>query len=166
MDSSVLVLRPQTVQGLAATDVALATVLEADAARLRPGETGLVALDWWNGNRSILVDADLTGALLGTTLATRPADIYRALLEATVYGTRVIVETLETAGVPIEGIVACGGLPFQNRLLMQLTADITGRIVRVSASRQACRSAPSWNTVPATDRSCRSVVTDMVISDS
>ena len=111
--------------------------LEADAARLRPGETGLVALDWWNGNRSILVDADLTGALLGATLATRPADIYRALLEATVYGTRVIVETLETAGVPIEGIVACGGLPFQNRLLMQLTADITGRTVRVSASRQA-----------------------------
>ena len=66
-----------------------------------------------------------------------PADIYRSLLEATVFGTRVIIDAMETAGVPIEGIVACGGLPFQNRLLMQLTADITGRTVRVSASRQA-----------------------------
>jgi L-ribulokinase len=111
--------------------------LERDAASLRPGQTGLIALDWWNGNRSILVDAELTGLLLGATLATRPADIYRSLLEATVYGTRVIIESLEGAGVPIEGIVACGGLPFQNRLLMQLTADITGRIVRVSESRQA-----------------------------
>jgi L-ribulokinase len=111
--------------------------LEHDAAKLRPGETGLVALDWWNGNRSILVDAELTGMLIGATIATRPAEIYRSLLEATVYGTRVIIEALEGAGVPIEGIVACGGLPFQNRLLMQLTADITGRVVRVSASRQA-----------------------------
>ena len=116
---------------------ALHAQLERDAAALRPGQTGLVALDWWNGNRSILVDAELTGMLLGATLASRPADIYRSLLEATVYGTRVIIEALEGAGVPIEGIVACGGLPFQNRLLMQLTADITGRVVRVSASRQA-----------------------------
>ncbi len=111
--------------------------LERDAALLRPGETGLVALDWWNGNRSILVDADLTGLLLGPTLATRPADIYRALLEATVYGTRVIIDAFEAAGVPIGSIVACGGLPFQNRLLMQLTADITGRVVHTSSSRQA-----------------------------
>ncbi len=111
--------------------------LERDASRLAPGETGLVALDWWNGNRSILVDAELTGLLLGATLSTRPADVYRALLEATVYGTRVIIEALESAGVPIDDIVACGGLPYQNRLLMQLTADITGRVVHVSASRQA-----------------------------
>ncbi len=111
--------------------------LERDASRLTPGETGLVALDWWNGNRSILVDAELTGLLLGATLSTRPADVYRALLEATVYGTRVIIEAFESAGVPIEDIVACGGLPYQNRLLMQLTADITGRTVRISASRQA-----------------------------
>jgi len=116
---------------------ALHAQLESDAARLRPGQSGVIALDWWNGNRSVLVDAELTGTLVGATLATRPADIYRALLEATVYGTRVIIETLEGAGVPIEGITACGGLPFQNRLLMQLTADVTGRTVRVSASRQA-----------------------------
>ena len=116
---------------------ALHAQLEADATPLRPGETGLVALDWWNGNRSVLVDAELTGLLMGATLATRPADVYRALLESTVFGTRVIIEALESSGVPIESIVACGGLPYQNRLLMQLTADITGRTVRLSASRQA-----------------------------
>ena len=106
-------------------------VLERDAAaRLRPGESGLVALDWWNGNRSILVDVDLSGLLLGATLATGPADIYRALLESTVFGTRRIIESLESAGVAIDRIVACGGLPDRNGLLMQLTADITGREVR------------------------------------
>jgi L-ribulokinase len=112
-------------------------VLERDATALRPGETGLLALDWWNGNRSILVDADLSGLLIGATLATRPADIYRALLEATVFGTRRIVESLETAGVAVDRIVACGGLPERNTLLMQLSADITGREVDVAASAQA-----------------------------
>jgi L-ribulokinase len=112
-------------------------VLEEDARRLRPGESGLVALDWWNGNRSVLVDADLTGLLLGATLATTPSDIYRALLESTAFGTRVIIESLDQAGIPVNEIVACGGLPFQNRLLMQLTADITRRPVRVASSRQA-----------------------------
>jgi L-ribulokinase len=111
--------------------------LEDDAARLQPGQSGLVALDWWNGNRSVLVDADLTGLLLGATLATSPADIYRALLESTAFGTRVILESLEGAGIHVDEVIACGGLPFQNRLLMQLTADITRRPVRVASSRQA-----------------------------
>lgn len=111
--------------------------LEAAASKLRPGESGLVALDWWNGNRSVLVDADLTGLMIGMTLSTSPGEMYRALLEATVFGTRVIVESLEEVGIPVDEIVACGGLPFQNRLLMQLTADITGRPVRVAGSRQA-----------------------------
>jgi len=111
-------------------------LLEQEAAQLRPGASGLVALDWWNGNRSILVDADLTGLLLGATLATTRGDIYRALLESTAFGTRVIIESLEAAGIGVNEIVACGGLPFQNRLLMQLTADITARPVRVAASRQ------------------------------
>lgn len=110
--------------------------LEQEARKLTPGESGLVALDWWNGNRSVLVDAELTGLLMGATLATRPGEIYRAMLEATVFGTRVIIEALESAGVPIDEIVGCGGLPFQNHLLMQLTADITRRPVRVAASRQ------------------------------
>ena len=110
--------------------------LELQARALRPGESGVMALDWWNGNRSILVDADLTGLLLGTTLATTAGDIYRALLESTVFGTRVIIDALDDSGVAIDDLVVCGGLPFQNRLLMQLTADITGRPVRVAASRQ------------------------------
>jgi L-ribulokinase len=111
--------------------------LAAAAPTKRPGETGLVALDWWNGNRSVLVDADLTGLLLGATLATTPGDVYRAFLEATVFGTRVIIEAFEAAGVAVNEIVAAGGLPFQNRLLMQLTADITGRVVRVAGTSQA-----------------------------
>jgi L-ribulokinase len=111
--------------------------LEASAATKRPGETGLVALDWWNGNRSILVDADLTGLLMGATLATTPGDVYRAFLEATVFGTRVIFEAFEASGVAVDDIVAGGGLPYQNRLLMQLTADITGREVRVAGTNQA-----------------------------
>jgi L-ribulokinase len=111
--------------------------LEKEAGELRPGETGLIALDWWNGNRSILVDADLTGLLMGATLATRPGEIYRALLESSVFGTRVIIEALEASGIGVDEIVACGGLPFQNKLLMQLSADITGRPVKVAASQQA-----------------------------
>jgi L-ribulokinase len=112
-------------------------VLEEEAARLRPGQSGLIALDWWNGNRSILVDVELSGVLVGATLATRPADIYRALLEATVFGTRAIIESLEAAGVAVDQLVACGGLPERNALLMQLSADITGREVHVAASAQA-----------------------------
>jgi L-ribulokinase len=112
-------------------------VLERDAGRLRPGESGLLALDWWNGNRSILVDVELSGLLVGATLATRPADIYRALLESTAFGTRAIIESLEAAGVAVERVVACGGLPERNELLMQLSADITGRELEVAASSQA-----------------------------
>ena len=122
---------------LGGASVATHASLEREAGEVAPGESGLVALDWWNGNRSILVDADLTGMIMGATLATRPAHIYRALLEATVFGTRVIIESLEAAGIPVEEVVACGGLPYQNRLLMQLTADITGRPVSLAGSRQA-----------------------------
>lgn len=111
--------------------------LEAEAELLAPGESGLMALDWWNENRSILVDTELTGLLMGATLATGRSEIYRSLLEATAFGTRVIVESLEEPGVSVDDIVACGGVPFQNRLLMQLTADITGRPLRVAASTQA-----------------------------
>jgi L-ribulokinase len=111
-------------------------VLEEEAARLRPGESGLLALDWWNGNRSVLVDADLSGLFVGMTLATRAPEIYRALLEATAFGTRVIVDAFESAGVPVTSIVACGGLPQRNELLMQIYADVTGREFAVAASEQ------------------------------
>ena len=112
-------------------------VLADDAGRLRPGESGLLALDWWNGNRSVLVDADLRGLLVGMTLATRPAEIYRALIEATAFGTRVIVEAFERAGVTVDAIVACGGLPERNPVLMQIYADVIGRRHLVAASSQA-----------------------------
>jgi L-ribulokinase len=111
-------------------------LLEEKAARLKPGESGLLALDWWNGNRSVLVDVDLTGLLLGATLATRPEEIYRALIEATAYGTRVIVDAFEANGVPVTELVACGGLPEKNKLLMQIYADVTGREFKISASKQ------------------------------
>ena len=111
-------------------------VLEAEAAKLRPGESGLLALDWWNGNRSILVDAELSGLLVGQSLATKAPEIYRALLEATAFGTRVIVDAFLEAGVAVDGMVACGGLPEKNRLLMQIFADVTGREFAVAASQQ------------------------------
>jgi L-ribulokinase len=111
-------------------------LLEEKAAQLKPGESGLLALDWWNGNRSILVDVDLTGLLIGATLATRPEEIYRALIEATAYGTRVIVDTFQENGVSINELVACGGLPEKNKLLMQIYADVTGREIKVTASTQ------------------------------
>jgi L-ribulokinase len=112
------------------------TLLEEKAAHLLPGESGLLALDWWNGNRSVLVDVDLTGLLIGQTLATTPEEIYRALIEATAYGTRTIIETFNEHGVPVREIVATGGLPDRNKLLMQIYADVTGLEIRVAAAQQ------------------------------
>ncbi len=111
-------------------------LLEEKAARLKPGESGLVALDWWNGNRSVLVDVDLTGLLVGATLATKPEEIYRALIEATAFGTRIIIETFAANDVPVNEIVATGGLPDRNKLLMQIYADVTGRPIRVASTSQ------------------------------
>jgi L-ribulokinase len=110
--------------------------LELEAAKLRPGESGLLALDWWNGNRSVLVDVDLTGLLLGATLSTKAPEIYRALIEATAFGTRVIIEAFERNGVAVDELVACGGLPEKNPLLMQIYADVSGREIKVTASKQ------------------------------
>jgi len=111
-------------------------LLEEKAAQLQPGESGLLALDWWNGNRSVLVDVDLTGLLLGATLATKPEDIYRALIEATAYGTRVIIEAFMAHGVPVNEIIATGGLPDRNQLLMQIYSDVTGLPIYVAAASQ------------------------------
>lgn len=111
-------------------------LLEEKAAHLLPGESGLLALDWWNGNRSVLVDVDLTGLLIGQTLATTPEEIYRALIEATAYGTRTIIETFNENGVPVREIVATGGLPDRNELMMQIYADVTGLEIKVAASQQ------------------------------
>ncbi|MHB1356842.1 MAG: ribulokinase [Anaerolineae bacterium] len=112
-------------------------LLEAKAALLKPGESGLLALDWWNGNRSVLVDVDLTGLLIGATLATKAEEIYRALIEATAFGTRVIIEAFEDHGVAVNELVAAGGLPERNKLLMQIYADVTGREIKVVGTSQA-----------------------------
>lgn len=108
------------------------------AARLRPGESGLLALDWNNGNRTILVDQQLTGLLLGQTLYTTPAEIYRALIEATAFGALTIIRRFEEYGVKVEQIVNCGGIAEKNPLVMQIYADVTGRPIRISRSAQTC----------------------------
>ena len=102
-------------------------LLEEQAARLKPGESGLLALDWWNGCRTPLVDANLSGMLIGATLGTRAPDIYRALIEATAFGTQTVIETFEQNGVAVNELVACGGLAERNKLLLQIYADVTGR---------------------------------------
>ena len=112
-------------------------LLQEHAARLTPGESGLLALDWWNGNRSVLVDVELGGLLIGATLATTAPEIYRALVEATAYGTRVIIEALETNGVPVNEVIAAGGLADKSPLIMQIYADVTGRPFKLSGSDQA-----------------------------
>ncbi|AFZ66338.1 ribulokinase [Deinococcus peraridilitoris] len=110
--------------------VSVHDVLEREAALQAPGEHGLVALDWLNGNRSVLVDANLSGVILGLSIGTRAPDIYRALIEATAYGTRLIIETFEASGVPVNEVVIAGGLK-KNRLLMQVYADVTGRSLSI-----------------------------------
>jgi L-ribulokinase len=125
-------------------------VLEREAAKLAPGQSGLVALDWMNGNRSVLVDVDLSGLILGATLATKAPEIYRALIEATAFGTRMIIESFEGSGVPVNDIVACGGLPDKNKLLMQIYADVTNREFSVAASTQTPALGSSmWAAVAA-----------------
>ncbi|MFC5649799.1 ribulokinase [Paenibacillus solisilvae] len=110
--------------------------LEKKASELNVGESGVLALDWWNGNRSVLVDTNLTGLLIGATLLTKPQEIYRALLEATAFGTRKIVDAFHNNGVEVNELYACGGLPQKNRLLMQIYADVTNREIKVAASKQ------------------------------
>ncbi len=112
--------------------------LSAAAARLPPGESGLLALDWNNGNRTVLVDQRLTGLLLGQTLYTKPAEIYRALIEATAFGALTIINRFEQFGVEIKQVINCGGIAEKNPLVMQIYADVTGRAMKVSRSSQTC----------------------------
>jgi L-ribulokinase len=112
--------------------------LSAAAAKLAPGESGLLALDWNNGNRTVLVDQRLTGLLLGQTLYTTPAEIYRALIEATAFGALTIINRFVEYGVKVEQIVNCGGIAEKNPLVMQIYADVTGRPIKISRSGQTC----------------------------
>jgi L-ribulokinase len=112
--------------------------LTAEASRIKPGESGLLALDWNNGNRTILVDQRLTGLLVGQTLYTTPAEIYRALIEATAFGALTIINRFEESGVPVSEVVNCGGIAEKSPLTMQIYADVTGRPMKISRSAQTC----------------------------
>ncbi len=124
--------------------------LEREAAKLRPGETGLVTLDWWNGNRSVLADADLSGVTCGLTLQSAPEHIYRSLLESIAFGNRRIIENFVEHGLPLSEIVACGGIADASPLLMQLFADVSGLEVNVPASSEVpARGAALFGAVAA-----------------
>ncbi|MFR8001775.1 MAG: ribulokinase [Hydrogeniiclostridium sp.] len=110
--------------------------LRAKAEIKKPGESGLLALDWWNGNRSVLVDVDLTGMMLGMTLQTKPEDIYRALIEATAYGTRMIVENYRENGIPVEEFYASGGISQKDPMTMQIYADVLNMPIKIAGSLQ------------------------------
>lgn len=112
--------------------------LTKKAAQFKPGQSGLLALDWNNGNRTILVDQRLTGLLLGQTLHTRPEEIYRALVEATAFGALTIINRFAEYGVDIAEVVNCGGISEKNAMLMQIYADVTGREMKISRSAQTC----------------------------
>jgi L-ribulokinase len=103
---------------------------------LAPGESGLLALDWWNGNRSVLVDVDLTGLMIGMTLKTKPHEMYRALVEATAFGTRMIIETFEKGGIYVDELYAAGGIAEKSPFMMQIYADIIKKPIRISGSAQ------------------------------
>lgn len=112
--------------------------LTEKAAKLKPGQSGLLALDWNNGNRTVLVDQRLTGLLAGQTLHTKPQEIYRALIEATAFGALTIINRFEEYGVTVSEVINCGGIAEKNPLLMQIYADVTGREMQISRSAQSC----------------------------
>ncbi|MCX7826198.1 MAG: FGGY-family carbohydrate kinase [Verrucomicrobiae bacterium] len=117
--------------------LSVAQWLEQLALALRPGESGLLALGWWNGNRSVLMDADLSGLLVGATLGTRPHEIFRALIEAVAFGTRKIIDAFTNAGVEINDLVTGGCLLEKCASLLQVFSDVTGRTIRVAESANA-----------------------------
>jgi L-ribulokinase len=124
------------VEGVCQGSPALHDALSAEAATSRPGQSGLVALDWNNGNRTVLVDARLTGLIMGQTLHTTRAEIYRAMIEATAFGARAIIERMRDHGVPVERVVCCGGIAEKNDLFMQIYADVIGQPMLIAGSPQ------------------------------
>jgi len=116
--------------------ISIHKLLRQKASKLNVGESGLIALDWWNGNRSVLVDVDLTGLIIGITLQTKPEEIYMALIEATAFGKRIIIETFCKSGVPITELYACGGIASKDEFMMQIYADVTNMEIRIAASEQ------------------------------
>ena len=129
---------PQTYeQEAAARGVNIHSLLQEKAAALTVGESKLLALDWWNGNRSILSNADLSGTIVGLHLTTKPEEIYRALLESTAYGAKVILEAFAAGGVTVGELYAAGGIPAKNPLMMQIYADVLDREIKVAAAAQS-----------------------------
>ncbi len=112
--------------------------LTEKAKKLKPGESGLLGLDWHNGNRTVLVDQRLTGLMLGLTLQTTPAEIYRALIEATAFGARMIMQRFEEYGVKINEIITGGGIALKNPMIMQIHADVMGKDIKIAQSTQTC----------------------------
>jgi L-ribulokinase len=112
--------------------------LTRDAEKLRPAQSGLLALDWHNGNRTVLVDQRLTGMILGLTLHSTPAEIYRALIEATAFGAKIIIQRLEDYGVKVTRVINAGGIAAKNPLIMQIYADVLNRPIEIARSTQTC----------------------------
>ncbi len=117
-------------------NISIHMLLSEKASRLAPGESGLVALDWWNGNRSCLADARLSGMVLGLTLRTKPEEIYRALLEAAAFGMRAIFEEFEKGGITARELYACGGIVSKNPFMMQIYADMLGKTIFTGSTEQ------------------------------
>lgn len=128
----------QSIQEIQRLDANLFDYMDQKMNEIRPGTSGLLALDWWNGSRSVLMDAELSGMLIGMTLSTKPEEIYRALVEATAFGSRKILQTLESNGVSVRSIIACGGLARKSPEIMQIFADVLGREIHVADTAQAC----------------------------
>lgn len=125
-------------------------VMNENSEKIEPGSSGLLAIDWWNGNRSMLANANLTGMILGMNLSTTNEEIYRALIEATAYGTRTVVEAIQEYGIKIDRIVACGGLSHKARLVMQIFSDVLNMPIWISATRQTTSlGAAMYGTIAA-----------------
>lgn len=118
--------------------ISIHKLLREKANALRPGESGLIALDWNNGNRSVLDNGDLSGMIIGLTLQTRPEEIYRALIEAVAFGTKVIFDRFEESGAKISNVCAAGGIAQKDEMMMQIYADVLGRPIRIAGTTQAC----------------------------
>ena len=117
-------------------NISIHMLLSEKASCLAPGESGLVALDWWNGNRSCLADARLSGMVLGLSLRTKPEEIYRALLEAAAFGMRAIFEEFEKGGITARELYACGGIVSKNSFMMQIYADVLGKTIFTGSTEQ------------------------------
>lgn len=135
-----------------AEGISVHDMLEKLASGITPGQSGLIALDWWNGNRSVLENSSLSGIIVGLNLSTKPEEIYRSLLEAAAFGTRKIIEVYEEGGIPINEILACGGLPKRNKLLMQIYADVLGREIKVALSDEAAARGAAMYAAAAAGR--------------